>query len=362
MRILLTGGGTAGHIMPNIAIAAEIKKRKHDAKLLYVGSKSEFERKLISEAGIDFKSISTGKVRRYFAIQKIIDLFFRVPLGFIQSLRIIESFKPDVIFSKGGFVTVPVVLAGALLRKKIIIHESDSNLGLATRVASKFAYKILTSYEDTIKGFPRRLQKKIIHVGTPIRPEILKGSKHEGYALTGFSHEKPVVLAMGGSLGAMRINNVLWASLSKLIPQYQIIHICGHQKSAKSLSNFLIEKLKKNYVEYEYVGKELKHFYAIADIVISRGGANSLAEIEPFGMPAIIIPLSAKYTRGDQIENAKDFKQKDKRRYKIIEDEKLNSNTLIEAIKDLSRIGKRATCREAYLRPVSDIAEILLKN
>ena len=349
--------------MPNIAIADQCKiKSGHDLKLLYVGSKGEMERKLIREAGIEFKAISTGKIRRYFAIQNVIDLFFRVPLGLFQSLKIIEDFNPDIIFSKGGFVSVPVVLAGWILRKKIIIHESDSNPGLATRVASKFAYKILTAYEGTIKEFPKKIQKKVQYVGSPIRPNILDGSSHEGYKITGFTHHKPIILAMGGSLGAMKINNVLWASLSKLIPDFQIIHICGHQKSAKSLSNFLIEKLKKNYIEYEYVGKELKHFYAIADIVISRGGANSLAEIEPFGMPAIIVPLSAKYTRGDQLENAKNFKLKDKRRYRVIEDEKFNSKTLIETIEELTQNGscKRATCKEAYLKPTSDIAELLL--
>lgn len=380
MRILLTGGGTAGHIMPNIAIAASCRKRSgsatstincfaqaklhstDDPEFLYIGSTSPFERKLVESAGIKFESISTGKIRRYFALQNIIDLLFRVPLGFFQSLKIIEKFNPNVIFSKGGFVSVPVVLAGWILRKKIIIHESDSNPGLATRVASKFAREILTSYEETIKGFPKKIQKKVRYTGTPIRPDILKGEKEKGYELTGFSRDKPVILAMGGSLGAMKINNILWASLAKLIPDYQIIHICGHQKSAKTLSNFLLEKLKKNYTEYEYVKEDLKHFYAIADIVISRGGANSLAEIEPFGMPAIIVPLSAKYTRGDQIENAKNFKQKDKRRYKVIEDEKLNSNTLIETIGELARIGKRPTCKEIYLRPVSDIAKILTNN
>ncbi|HAU40030.1 TPA: undecaprenyldiphospho-muramoylpentapeptide beta-N-acetylglucosaminyltransferase [Candidatus Peregrinibacteria bacterium] len=350
MRILLTGGGTAGHIIPNIAVSEELKKHSHDLELLYIGSKNELDKEIVESAGIKFKSIHAGKLRRYFSFENFVDMF-KVPMGFFESFKIIKKFNPDIIFSKGGYVAVPVVLAGKLLKKKIIIHESDANFGLASRITGLFANKILTSYEET--GCKN---KKVQFVGCPIRPEVIKGAKEEGYKITGFHHGKPTILVMGGSLGAMKINTVVWSALSQLIPHYQIVHICGKGKSAKVFSDFLLEKLKDHYVEYEYVDKELKHFYAIADIIISRAGANSLAEIETTGAPTIIVPLPGKYSRGDQLENAKAFRNKDKRRYKIIKNEKLTSRLLVETINELTKEKKRPVYKELFLEPTRKIA------
>lgn len=353
MRILLTGGGTAGHIIPNIAVAEELKKHSHNLELLYIGSKNELDKQIVETSGIKFKSIHAGKLRRYFSVQNLTDLF-KIPIGFFESIKIIEKFNPDVIFSKGGYVAVPVVLAGKILKKKIIIHESDANLGLASKITGFFANKILTSYENT-----KRKNKKVQYVGCPIRHEVIKGTKEEGYKITGFHSSKPTILVMGGSLGAIKINTAIWSALSRLIPHYQIVHICGKGKSAKIFSDFLLEKLKNNYIEYEYVDTELKHLYAIADIIISRAGANSLAEIETTGAPTIIVPLPGKYSRGDQLENAKAFRNKDKRRYKIIQNEKFTSKILIEAVKELSKEKKRPVYKESFLKPTQEIVKAI---
>ncbi len=342
--------------MPNIAIAEELKKK--DATILYIGSRNEMDRELVQRAGMKFKAIFTGKLRRYFSLLNFIDIF-KVPIGFFQSIYFVSKFKPDVIFSKGGYVAVPVVLAGALLRKKIVIHESDANPGLTTRITSNFADKILTAYEETEKFFSKRKRKKVEHVGSPIRVEMLDGNRKDGYKLTGFSGDRPVILAMGGSLGAVKINNTLWSAMTQLIPKHQIIHICGHGKSGKVLSNFLLDKLQDSYIEFEYVGKKLADIYAIADIVISRAGANSLAEIEALGVPAIIVPLPSKHTRGDQEENAKYFRQKDKRRHKIVKNEKFTSKALIEALEELKKLKKRPEKKEEYAKPIQKIVKIL---
>lgn len=293
------------------------------------------------------------------SILNLVDIF-KIPIGFLQSVRIINKFKPDVIFSKGGYVAVPVVLAGALLRKKIVIHESDANPGLATKITGSFAEKILTSYEDTGKFFSKRKRKKALHVGTPIRDGILDGNKKTGYELTGFNDGRPVILAMGGSLGAVKINNTLWSAMTQLIPRYQIIHICGHGKSGKVLSNFLLDKLQESYIEFEYVNEQLADLYAITDVVISRAGANSLAEIEALGLPAVIVPLPSKNTRGDQEQNAKYFRQKDQRRHKIIKNENFTSKNLVAAIEEVSKFKRRPTNKEIYESPTKEIVKILM--
>lgn len=351
--------------MPNLAIAAKLREKfkdhPHKLNLLYIGSKNRMDGELVKREGIQFKGIFTGKLRRYFSFQNFIDAF-KIPLGFIQSFYFVYKFNPDVIFSKGGYVAFPVALAGWVLRKKIITHESDATVGLANKLTSFFADQILVSYEETIKRFPRRRRKKIKYTGLPIREEMYKGTKKAGYKLTGFTPSKPVVLIMGGSLGAMKINDVTWSSLTRLIPGTQVVHICGKGKSAKAFSNFLLDKLRENYLEFEYVGKELADIYAITDLMVSRAGANSLAEIEALRVPAIIIPLPGKYSRGDQYENAIVFKKKDKKRYKIIKDKKLNSNLLISSIRDLLKYQKRPGKTETHFKPTEEVIKILLNE
>ncbi len=337
--------------MPNIAIADELKKKK--AVILYIGSRNQLDRELVQRADMKFKAIFTGKLRRYISIHNFIDLF-KVPIGFFQALYHISKFKPNVIFSKGGYVAVPVVFAGWILRKKIIIHESDSTPGLATRITGIFANKILTAYEETY-----RKNKKAQFIGPLVRPDMLEGSKREGYKLTGFKSDRKTILAMGGSLGAVKINNTLWSALTQLIPKYQVVHICGHGKSGKVLSNFLLDKLQESYVEYEYMGKKLAHIYAISDLIISRAGANSLAEIEALGVPAIIVPLPGKYTRGDQVDNAKYFYAKDKRRHKIIKNEKFTSKALVDAVEELTKFKHRPVKKEDFKKPIQEIVKII---
>jgi len=347
--------------MPNLAIAAELRKEfadhPHKLNFLYIGSKNRMDVELVRKAGINFKPIFTGKFRRYLSLQNFIDLF-KIPIGVFQSIYHIQKFNPDVIFSKGGFVAVPVLLAGFILRKKIIIHESDTSPGLATKLTGAFADKILVSQEETIKKYPRKKRKKVVCTGLPIRPEVLKGTKQAGYELTKFSPDKPVILVTGGSLGAMKMNDVIWASLTRLIPDFQVVHICGKGKSAKTFSNFLLHKLQGNYIEFEYVDKELADIYAITDIMVTRAGANSLAEVEALGIPAIIVPLG-QYSRGDQVENAQILRKKDPDHYKVIRNKNLNSNRLINAVQELSK-QKKHPAKEEALNPIREIVKILL--
>lgn len=251
-----------------------------------------------------------------------------------------------------------MVFAGWILRKKIVIHEADASPGLATKLTGLVADKILTSYEETKKYYRRKKRAKIEYVGLPIRPEIAKGSKKEGYKLTGFNDKRPVVLVMGGSLGAVKINNTLWSALTQLIPDFQVVHICGKGKSGKVFSNFLLDKIQGSYSEFEYIGEEMKDVYAITDIIVSRAGANSLAEIEALGLPSILVPLPSKSSRGDQLVNAKLFRARDEKRRKIIKNEKFTSKSLVEALEELKKLSRHSSVQDPA-KPAKDIAKIL---
>ena len=299
MRIILTGGGTGGHVVPQIAIIEELGD-KHD--LLYIGSRTGIEKKLISDIKVPYKGIFTGKLRRYFSLQNILD-FFKVPIGVVQAFFIIKKFNPDIVFSKGGFVAFPVVYAASILKKKIIIHESDLIPGLANKMMAKYADKILITFKETREYFKsdHKLSKKVVVTGNPIRKSILKGSSEKGLKFTDFTKEKPVLLVMGGSQGAAKINDLVFDNLDKLLEITQIVHLCGKGKIKK------IEK--KGYKQYEYLDKNLKNVYKITDLVVSRAGANSINEFLHLNLPSILIPLSLKASRGDQIKNAIAFEK-----------------------------------------------------
>ena len=247
---------------------------------------------MVAKTNLPFYPIFTGKLRRYFSWQNFIDPFF-VLIGIMQSLIIIIKFKPDIIFSKGGFVSLPTILAGAILRKKMILHESDSRMGLANRIASKFVKTICISFPN-LKGD----EKKFVLTGNPIRKEILNGAKEEGYKITNFKNDKPVLLIWGGSLGAQQINNLVISNFEKLKKDFQIIHITGKNKKT--------EIKNENYISFEYINVDiLKNIYSIVDIVIGRAGANSLYELTLTQKPNIIIPLK----NADQQNNAKYFEE-----------------------------------------------------
>lgn len=317
-KIILTGGGTAGHVTPNLALIPSLKERGYDIR--YIGSYQGIEKKLIEGAGIPYDGISSGKLRRYFDIKNFSDPF-RVIKGYGEARKLIKLHKPDVVFSKGGFVAVPVVLAAKHYKIPVIIHESDMTPGLANKICIPAAAKVCCNFPETLNYLPK---EKAVLTGSPIRKELLQGDPLTGLQYSGLSANRPVILIIGGSLGSVTVNRAIRHILPKLLDIYQVIHICGKGNLDESL------KATKGYVQYEYVDAPLKHLFAAADLMISRAGANSICEILALRKPNILIPLSAAASRGDQILNSRSF---EKQGFScVLEEEKLSDNSLFQAI------------------------------
>ena len=293
-RIVLTGGGTAGHVTPNIALLPTLKKLDYD--IHYIGSYEGIEKKLIEDFDIPYYGISTGKLRRYFDVKNFSDPF-RVVKGFSEAKKILKEIKPDIVFSKGGFVSVPVVRAAAALKIPCIIHESDMTPGLANKLCIPVAEKICCNFPETLLNLP---EDKAVLTGSPIREELKQGSRLAGLEFCGFSANLPVIMVIGGSLGAANVNKAVRDALPMLLEDFQVVHICGQGK----VDNLLLTA--KGYKQFEYVKSELKDLFAMADVVISRAGANAICELLALKKPNLLIPLSAG-SRGDQILNAKSF-------------------------------------------------------
>lgn len=272
-----------------------------DLDILYIGSNNGPEKFLVEQKGVRFESISCGKFRRYFSLENFLD-FFRVIGGFFQSLKILKKLKPNVVFSKGGYVSVPVCFAAWMLKIPVVLHESDVTPGLANRICGHFAKAVCVSFDETKKFFPL---KKILVTGNPVRPFVLKGDQEKGFRITGFTGQKPVLLIMGGSLGAEYLNELVFGSLCKLLQHIDIVHITGKGKFDLKKIFHVDENLLKEYKCFEFLDEELPHIYAISDLVVSRAGANSIAEIVALEKPSILIPLGRDASRGDQLENAK---------------------------------------------------------
>lgn len=293
------------------------------------------EQTLATQADIPFAPIATGKLRRYFSWENLRDTV-RVPVGVVQALVLLHRFKPDVVFSKGGYVAVPVVWAAWLTRIPIVIHESDLLPGLATKITMRVATKICLGWQETMHLLPKNVQKKVIVTGHPIRPEILHGHKKRGLAVAGFRPDLPVVLVMGGSLGAQKINMAIEGALERLMQYCQVIHICGKGNPMKKHTL----KQPERYKIFPYIHTELPHIYAAADVVVSRAGAGSLAELTALKKPLILVPLSRRASRGDQIENAYVLERKGGA--VIIHDEKCTPENLGDAVIALLRNPRRA--------------------
>lgn len=320
-RIILTGGGTAGHVTPNIALLPQLKERGYD--IHYIGSYNGIEKELIEQFGIPYHGISSGKLRRYFSLQNFTDPF-RVLKGFGEAKKLIKTLKPDVIFSKGGFVSVPVVIAGKQCRVPTIIHESDMTPGLANKLAIPSASKVCCNFPETLSHLPK---DKAVLTGSPIRRELLSGDRDAALKFCKLSADKPVILIIGGSLGSVVVNSAVRAILPELLKDFQVIHLCGKGKTDDSLKDL------KGYVQFEYIQKELKDLFALADIVISRAGANAICELLALHKPNLLIPLSANASRGDQILNARSFERQG---FSIVlEEEELSNSILLEAIQKL---------------------------
>ena len=320
-RIILTGGGTAGHVTPNIALLPRLKELGYD--IHYIGSYTGIEKELIEQFGIPYHGISSGKLRRYFSLQNFTDPF-RVLKGFGEANKLIKSLKPDVIFSKGGFVSVPVVMAGKKCHVPTIIHESDMTPGLANKLSIPSATKVCCNFPETLEHLPK---EKAVLTGSPIRQELLSGSKEAALAFCGLTPEKPVILIVGGSLGSVAVNNAVRAILPELLKEFHVIHLCGKGKTDESLKNL------KGYVQFEYIKQELKDLFALCDIVISRAGANAICELLALHKPSLLIPLSANASRGDQILNARSFERQGFS--VVLEEEELNNQVLLDAIHKL---------------------------
>lgn len=317
-KIVLTGGGTAGHVTPNMALIPELQKQGYEVH--YIGSYEGIEKQLISDLGIPYYGISSGKLRRYIDLKNISDPF-KVVKGLGQARHLLKKIKPDVVFSKGGFVSVPVVLAAKSRGIPCVIHESDMTPGLANKLCIPCALRVCTNFPETMKHLPA---EKAVLTGSPIRRELFDGDRAKGLQFCGFRDDKPVILIIGGSLGAVAVNNAVRAVLPKLLEQFQIIHLCGKGKIDESLQN------TKGYVQYEYIKEELCDLMAAADIMISRAGANAICEILALRKPNILIPLSAEASRGDQILNAASF---EKSGYSIVlQESELTNDTLLSAV------------------------------
>lgn len=296
-KVVLTGGGTAGHVTPNIALMPELKKR--GCTISYIGSYEGMEKDMIIETGTPYYGIATGKFRRYFDLKNFTDPF-RVIKGYFEAKSHLKKIKPDVVFSKGGFVAVPVVRAASALKIPVIIHESDMTPGLANKICIPCAQKVCCNFPETMQYLPK---DKAVLTGSPIRSELFEGSKAKGLAFCGFNNKKPVLLIVGGSLGAVAVNNAIRAILPELLKKYQVIHLCGKGKTDASLNG------TPGYVQYEFIKDELRDLMAAADVVISRAGANAICELLALRKPNILIPLPAGSSRGDQILNAESFKK-----------------------------------------------------
>ncbi|MGO5092131.1 undecaprenyldiphospho-muramoylpentapeptide beta-N-acetylglucosaminyltransferase [Clostridium sporogenes] len=317
-KIIMTGGGTAGHVTPNLALVPELKKLEYEIK--YIGSIEGIERRIIEKEGIEYFPISSGKLRRYFDLKNFSDPF-KVLKGVFQAKKIIKREKPDIVFSKGGFVTVPVVIAAHLNKIPVIAHESDITPGLANKLAIPYCTKVCVTFPESekhIKG------DKAVLTGTPIRKELLEGSKIKGKELCKFKDDKPILLIIGGSLGSKIINEIVRKNLDSILSTFNIIHICGKSNLDENLEN------RMGYTQFEYVNEELPDLMKASDLVISRAGANVIYELLALKKPNLLIPLSKKSSRGDQILNAASFK---KSGYSLVlQEEDVTDKTLLEKL------------------------------
>lgn len=319
-KIILTGGGTAGHVTPNLALLPAL--REEDFEIHYIGSYNGIERRLIEAASIPYDGISSGKLRRYFDLKNFSDPL-RVLKGYFEARKLMKKYKPDIVFSKGGFVAVPVVLAAKHYKVPVIIHESDMTPGLANKICIPAASKVCCNFPETLKYLP---EDKAVLTGSPIREELLHGDRLAGLQYAHLSADLPVILIIGGSLGSVTVNQAVRGILPQLLKTYQVIHICGKGNLDESLIG------TEGYVQYEYVDKPLRHLFAAADLIISRAGANSICEILALRKPNILIPLSAAASRGDQILNANSFAKQGFST--VLEEEVLTADTLSQAIKE----------------------------
>lgn len=333
-RIILTGGGTAGHVTPNIALIPALKNAGYDIQ--YIGSYNGMEKGLIEDYKIPYHGISSGKLRRYFDLKNFTDPF-RVLKGFGEAKKLMKELKPDVVFSKGGFVSVPVVIAAKRCKVPAIIHESDMTPGLANKLCFSSAVKVCCNFPETVEKLPAG---KAVLTGSPIRAELAMGDAAKGLKFCGLDDNKPVILIMGGSLGAANVNTAVRNILPKLLKDYYVVHLCGKGKLDETLKD------TKGYVQFEYIKDELKDLFAMCSLVISRAGANAICELLYLAKPNLLIPLSANASRGDQVLNARSFEKQGFS--KVLEEEELTDEVLLNTINSLYQE------KDSYVKTMQD--------
>ena len=320
-RIVLTGGGTDGHVTHNLALLPSLQEAGFE--ITYMGSYDGIEKRLIEDFNLPYVGISTGKFRRYLDVKNLTDPF-RVVKGYSEARKFLKEYRPDVVFSKGGFVSVPVVRAAASLNIPCIIHESDMTPGLANKLCFPVAKKICCNFPETFDMLP---EEKAVLTGTPIRAELAQGSKLAGLEMCGFTANKPVIMVIGGSLGAANVNKAVREALPQLLEKYQVVHLCGKDK----LDNLLLTT--PGYKQFEYLKTELKDIFAMADVVISRAGANAICELLALRKPNVLIPLPAASSRGDQLLNAQSFEAQGFSL--VLQEDDITTELLVEKVNEL---------------------------
>lgn len=345
-KLVLTGGGTAGHVTPHLALLERLQAEGY--AIHYIGTAEGIERGMMEgKPGVSYHAISSGKLRRYFSWRNLSDPF-RVLAGFFQSLGILGRVKPDLVFSKGGFVAVPVVAAAWLRRIPVLAHESDITPGLANRISAVFARQVAATFPECAKA----LGKKGVHTGTPMRPELFAGEREKGLAFAGFDGSKPVLLMMGGSQGAQAVNEALRAALPQILPRMDVLHLCGAGKLAPELEE------TKGYFQAEFVNEGLPDVLAAADYVLSRAGATAIGEFLALKKPMLLVPLPLSASRGDQIVNAQNYEKRGLAR--VLPQEAMTPDSLAKALFDLMEQGEELRANMER-EPSADGSEAVLQ-
>ena len=345
-RIVLTGGGTAGHVTPHMSLIPRLQAAGYD--IHYIGTQNGIEHEMILKIpGVTYHVVQSGKLRRYFSVQNFTDPF-RVLHGAWTSVWLMRKLHPDVCFSKGGFVSVPVVIGAWLAHVPTVCHESDLTPGLANRISAKFVDRVATTFQECADA----LGKKATMTGTPLRPSLFAGSRDRGLAMAGFSGEKPVLLMTGGSLGAQSVNQCLRACLPELLPHMDVLHLCGKGNLDAGLNG------QPGYCQLEFLGEEMADALAAADIVLSRAGSNTLSELLALTKPMLLVPYPLSASRGDQIKNAESYRRQGLAR--VLPQERMTPETMTAEL--LALLRDKDALRAAQLAyPAKDGTEAVLR-
>lgn len=378
--VAFTGGGTGGHIYPGLAVADELKnylsEKNKNIQIAWIGCSTGMDKKIVETAvGVNgskiadsFYGIPSGKLRRYFSMKNFSDIF-KIIGGFIKAFHLLKKLKPAVLFSKGGFVSVPPVIAAHFLKIPVYTHECDFSLGLANRINFKFADKMFVSYEETKNRFVAQADKdRIIVSGNPVRPVFYNTNSDKGFEFLGISKEnltKPVLMVLGGSSGARQINNLVYENIEWLCSNFVVVHQTGLVNGDEDKSKALIEKYGDDYKPYNFIYQEMPDVLACADVVLSRAGANSLWETAVLSKPMVLVPLCGNGTRGDQVDNADFFAKKDAAEVLLGND--ANSENLVAALKKMLDVDNRKKYIEnlkfiSSVNPTKKIVEVISEN